>query len=52
MILADATIDIAADRDAVFELFTTEAGLTRWMVREASIGLCPGGSGRERHASR
>lgn len=49
MKLADATIDIAADRDAVFELFTTESGLTRWMAREATIDLRPGGRWRWVH---
>ena len=49
MKLANATIDIAADRGAVFELFTTERGLVRWMAREATIDLRLGGAWRWVH---
>lgn len=49
MKLANATIDIAAERDAVFELFTTEHGLVRWMACEATIDLRPGGNWRWVH---
>ena len=49
MRLANATIDIAAAPDAVFELFTTEQGLVRWMASEATIDLRPGGRWRWVH---
>lgn len=49
MKLANATIDIAADPEAVFELFTTERGLVRWMASEATIDLRPGGAWRWVH---
>lgn len=49
MILADATIDIAAPPGAVFDLFTTAEGLERWMARDATIDLRPGGSWRWTH---
>lgn len=49
MILANATIEIAAPPDAVFDLFTTAVGLERWMAREASVDLRPGGSWRWTH---
>ena len=49
MKLANATIDIAADPEAVFELFTTERGLGRWMASEATIDLRPGGAWRWVH---
>jgi uncharacterized protein YndB with AHSA1/START domain len=47
--LANATMDIAATPDAVFELFTTEEGLVRWMASEATIDLRPGGAWRWVH---
>ena len=47
--LAAATIDIAAAPDAVFELFTTEQGLVRWMASEATVDLRPGGRWRWVH---
>jgi uncharacterized protein YndB with AHSA1/START domain len=47
--LANATIDIAADPRAVFDLFTTEAGLVRWMAKEASVDLRLGGAWRWVH---
>lgn len=46
MMLANASIEIAARPDEVFEMFTTEAGLRRWMAREASVDLRPGGAWR------
>lgn len=49
MLLASATIDIAADQATVFDLFTTESGLCRWMAKEASVDLRPGGSFRWVH---
>ncbi len=49
MMLANATIDIDARPEAVFELFTTERGLVRWMARDASIDLRPGGAWRWVH---
>ncbi|MGA9276330.1 SRPBCC family protein [Ilumatobacter sp.] len=49
MILADATIEIAARRDAVFDLFTTKRGLEQWMAREAWVDLRPGGAWRWTH---
>lgn len=49
MLLASATIDIEADQATVFDLFTTETGLCRWMAREATIDLRPGGTFRWVH---
>ncbi|MFK8022787.1 MAG: SRPBCC domain-containing protein [Ilumatobacter sp.] len=49
MLLASATIDIDADQATVYDLFTSEEGLCRWMAREASIDLRPGGSLRWVH---
>lgn len=49
MLLASATIDIEADQATVFELFTTEAGLCRWMAKEATVDLRPGGAFRWVH---
>jgi hypothetical protein len=49
MLLASATIEIDADQASVFDLFTTETGLCRWMAKEASIDLRPGGALRWVH---
>ncbi len=49
MLLASATIEINADQATVFDLFTTESGLCRWMAKEASIDLRPGGAFRWVH---
>ena len=49
MLLASATIEIDADQATVFELFTTEVGLCRWMAKEAAIDLRPGGALRWVH---
>ena len=49
MILANASIEIAASPAAVFDLFTTVDGLERWMARDVSVDLRPGGSWRWTH---
>lgn len=49
MNLAEASIEIAARPDAVFDLFTTEHGLRQWMARDASVDLRPGGAWRWTH---
>ncbi len=49
MLLASATIEIEADQASVFDLFTTEAGLCRWMASEATVDLRPGGAFRWVH---
>lgn len=49
MLLASATIEIEADQASVFDLFTTETGLCRWMAKEASVDLRPGGAFRWVH---
>lgn len=51
MMLASATIDIEAKPDAVFDLFTTEEGLCRWMARDVDVDLRPGGRWRWTHAN-
>lgn len=47
--LADATVEIAAEPGAVFDLFSTEEGLCRWMADEAAVDLRPGGAWRWVH---
>lgn len=47
--LANATIDIGAEPAVVFDLFTTEEGLVRWMAKEASVDLRLGGAWRWVH---
>lgn len=49
MKLADAEIEIAASPEAVFALFSTGAGLERWMAAEATVDLRPGGDWRWVH---
>ncbi|MGB3184987.1 MAG: SRPBCC domain-containing protein [Ornithinimicrobium sp.] len=49
MLLASAATDVEADQATVFELFTSEAGLCRWMAKEATVDLRPGGSFRWVH---
>lgn len=49
MLFASATIEINADQTTVFDLFTTESGLCRWMAKEASVDLRPGGAFRWVH---
>lgn len=49
MLLASASIEIDADQASVFDLFTTESGLCRWMAKEASVDLRPGGAFRWVH---
>jgi uncharacterized protein YndB with AHSA1/START domain len=47
--LAEAAIEIAAEPGVVFDLFSTEVGLCRWMADEASVDLRPGGAWRWVH---
>lgn len=47
--LAQAAVEIEAPRERVFELFTTVAGIERWMAESAEIDLRPGGGWRWTH---
>ena len=47
--LAEATMRIAAPKERVFDLFTTEAGLGSWMGNDVSVDLRPGGAWRWVH---
>ena len=46
---AEASIESAADRQAVFDLWATEDGLCSWMAAEATLDVRPGGAWRWVH---